>query len=121
MARLPRNRARTLPPFLLGDGVASRVGRLCGASAAADLDRAIPPACRGILSFGVCGALAPTLRVGDLIVGISVTDEIAIYLSDESWSGRLQLGTRCTGGKERIGMVERYGGSRNARIMCRPV
>jgi hopanoid-associated phosphorylase len=42
-----------------------------------------------MLSFGVCGALAPDLKAGDLIVGSSVICEDQQWPADGAWSQRL--------------------------------
>lgn len=41
------------------------------------------------LSFGLCGALDPALRIGDLVLGESVTTTSGVYLADAAWSAEL--------------------------------
>ena len=62
---------------------------LCGAAAAANLERFIPKTCTSILSFGVCGALAPALHVGDLVLGTAVNDAKMVYPADPAWCDKL--------------------------------
>jgi adenosylhomocysteine nucleosidase len=45
--------------------------------------------CRGIMSFGVAGGLAPDLRPGDWVVASSVMDSEIVTPTDPLWSGRL--------------------------------
>jgi adenosylhomocysteine nucleosidase len=40
----------------------------------------------GVVSFGVCGALAPGLKPGDLVVASAVRDGTARFQTDASWS-----------------------------------
>ena len=49
--------------------VGRRARAAVGAAGLADAMKS-PPA--GIVSFGICGALDPTLQVGDLVIGLSV-------------------------------------------------
>jgi hopanoid-associated phosphorylase len=43
----------------------------------------------GVVSFGLCGALDPALKVGDLVIGDSVADAAVFYDTDRSWADRL--------------------------------
>ena len=47
------------------------------------------PTDRGIISFGVCGGLAPKLRAGDCIVASAIYDGKAVWPTDKSWTKRL--------------------------------
>jgi hopanoid-associated phosphorylase len=46
--------------------------------------------CKGLISFGVAGGLAPGLRPGTCIIGSSVIDEGEERLTDARWSQRLR-------------------------------
>ncbi len=41
------------------------------------------------LSFGLCGALDPSLKIGDLVLGDSVTTETGRYAADAAWIAEL--------------------------------
>ena len=43
----------------------------------------------GVISFGLCGALDPALKVGDLLVGDSVADPDDAFEADAAWAARL--------------------------------
>lgn len=44
---------------------------------------------RGVVSFGICGGLAPGLRAGDCIIASGVHDGRKVWQTDEAWSRRL--------------------------------
>jgi adenosylhomocysteine nucleosidase len=43
----------------------------------------------GVVSFGLCGALDPALKVGDLVIGESVADAGDCYGADANWTARI--------------------------------
>jgi adenosylhomocysteine nucleosidase len=43
----------------------------------------------GIVSFGLCGALDPALKVGDLLIGEAVCDANDSYPADAAWNARI--------------------------------
>lgn len=43
----------------------------------------------GVVSFGLCGALDPTLKVGDLVIGEAVADADDRYDADVAWASRI--------------------------------
>jgi len=53
------------------------------------LQLAIRAGCRGIISFGVAGGLAPDLIPGDCVVASSIIDHPAVRPTDALWSRRL--------------------------------
>jgi adenosylhomocysteine nucleosidase len=53
---------------------------------AARLEAAFGPDIEGVISFGVCGALAPALKPGDLVVASSVRDGKTRFLTDSAWT-----------------------------------
>jgi hopanoid-associated phosphorylase len=53
------------------------------------LQLAIRAGCRGIISFGVAGGLAPDLIPGDCVVASSIIDHPAVRPTDPLWSRRL--------------------------------
>ena len=46
--------------------------------------------CRGLISFGVAGGLAPGLKPGTCVIGSSVIDDGQERPTDERWSQRLR-------------------------------
>lgn len=62
------------------------VQALCGSTARDALQFLLAPGCKGIVSFGVAGALHPEMKVGDLVVGIKVqTDGDRCFYSHRNW------------------------------------
>jgi hopanoid-associated phosphorylase len=53
------------------------------------LEVALGDAVSGILSFGLCGGLDPTLRPGDLLIATGVTSAGGSLEVDAAWTGRL--------------------------------
>jgi adenosylhomocysteine nucleosidase len=53
------------------------------------LQRALREGCRGIISFGVAGGLAPDLRAGDVVVASAIRDSHTLRATDPIWSQRL--------------------------------
>jgi adenosylhomocysteine nucleosidase len=45
---------------------------------------------RGIISFGICGALSPALCPGTCIIASEIIGEGVRFATDKSWSGRLR-------------------------------
>ena len=56
---------------------------------AAKIEAAIDRDARAILSFGICGALAPELAVGSVVVGTEVVAGAERWRADETWSNAL--------------------------------
>ncbi|MEJ0075367.1 MAG: phosphorylase [Alphaproteobacteria bacterium] len=54
------------------------------------LARAMAVGCKGLISFGVAGGLAPGLKPGTCIIGSSVLDDGEERPTDERWSQRLR-------------------------------
>ncbi len=73
--RSPRTRA------VAGGGDAVQLERLIEEATAHD--------CRGLISFGMAGALRRELRPGACLIGREVVHESGSYRADEAWSGRL--------------------------------
>jgi len=70
-----------------GPGV--RVVRRSDDDLAKTLSRALMPDCRGIVSFGVCGGLAPDLKPGDVVVASAILSGQGRIATDGPWSRRL--------------------------------
>jgi hopanoid-associated phosphorylase len=68
-------------PVVIGGGNA--------AALAGKLERALSGGCAGVVSFGLCGALDPTMKVGDLVVGAAVVGEDGLFETDRDWAARL--------------------------------
>jgi len=60
-----------------------------GAQTPATLRSVVLQGSRGIISFGLCGGLDPSLRPGQWIIASSVVSGDEIYQSDRRWSDRL--------------------------------
>lgn len=56
---------------------------------AASLDQALKQGCRGIISFGVAGGLAPHLRPGNWVVASSIVDAQHTRSTDRAWSEKI--------------------------------
>jgi hopanoid-associated phosphorylase len=55
----------------------------------AEIDKSIAEGARGLISFGIAGALMPGLRPGSCVVGTVVVGDGRAYLADERWSDRI--------------------------------
>jgi hopanoid-associated phosphorylase len=66
---------------------------IVGGGDAAALNAALEDALRGgvagVVSFGLCGALDPALKVGDLVVGDAVGDADDWFEADADWTARI--------------------------------
>lgn len=60
-----------------------------GRDLAGTLSKVITPNSRGLISFGVCGGLAPHLRPGSCIVASAVRSHKGRFATDPHWSQRL--------------------------------
>jgi adenosylhomocysteine nucleosidase len=60
-----------------------------GRNLASQLAGALSHDCRGLVSFGVAGGLAPHLRPGDCVVGSAVVSKTARHELDQEWSKKL--------------------------------
>ncbi|HEX3429943.1 MAG TPA: hypothetical protein VHT03_03575 [Rhizomicrobium sp.] len=60
------------------------------------IDAAVAKGGRRILSIGICGALCPDLRVGDMVIASEVVTADAIYATNTSWTR--ELSARLPGG-----------------------
>jgi adenosylhomocysteine nucleosidase len=47
--------------------------------------------CRGLISFGVAGGLAPELKAGTCIVGSEILSDAGSWMTDQTWSEKLLL------------------------------
>jgi len=56
---------------------------------AASIDQAVRQGCRGIISFGVAGGLAPHLRPGNWVVASSIVDAQDSRPTDSAWSQKI--------------------------------
>ena len=68
-------------PVLIGGGDA--------AALAATLEAELSAGLAGVVSFGLCGALDPALKVGDLVIGEAVADGADCYAADAAWVERI--------------------------------
>lgn len=60
-----------------------------GKTLAASLTRAMAAGCGGLISFGVAGGLAPSLKPGDCVIGSSIIDQGDTRATDARWAHRL--------------------------------
>lgn len=62
--------------------------------------RSAPPDLAGVVSFGIAGALAPLLKVGDVVIATHVVTEREHYACDPAWSKVLR--TRLSGAQSAV-------------------
>ena len=67
-------------PVLIGGGDAEAL--------AATLEAELGAGLAGVVSFGLCGALDPAIRVGDLVIGEAVVDG-ECFAADPAWTARI--------------------------------
>ena len=67
---------------------------LTGGQSAADLHSVVPSACTAIISFGLCGALAPELEIGQLFVADVLVTPAGRYQANPEWGTRLLAKTK---------------------------
>ena len=60
-----------------------------GKDLAAKISRSITHDCRGLISFGVSGGLAPHLKPGTCVIGSAVISSAGEHPTDVQWSKRL--------------------------------
>ena len=60
-----------------------------GKDLAAKISRTITHDCRGLISFGVSGGLAPELEPGTCVIGSSIISSTGTHATDHLWSKRL--------------------------------
>lgn len=70
-------------------GVKAVAGGGDEARLAALLERALLEGARGLISFGIAGALQPELTPGTCIVGTAVSNDAQKFDADGAWAGRL--------------------------------
>jgi hopanoid-associated phosphorylase len=78
--------------IIAGDAIRVVVGGGDAAGLGARLNEPSPQgggALRGVISFGVCGALSPNLKPGDLVVASAVLDGLERFQSDAAWAGAM--------------------------------
>jgi adenosylhomocysteine nucleosidase len=75
--------------IVAGGGVRVMVGGGDAAGLAAQLEQALGPEIKGVISFGLCGALAPALKPGDVVVATAVRDGRERFETDAAWTRRL--------------------------------
>jgi len=71
------------------EGAPVIVGGGCAAELAAKLEEALRRGAAGVVSFGLCGALDPALKVGDVVVGEAVCDPDDTFDADPEWAQRI--------------------------------
>jgi len=72
------------------DGLQPVIGGGCAEPLAGQLEAELGLGAAGVISFGLCGALAQPLKVGDVVVGEAVVGEAGeTYAADPAWSARL--------------------------------
>jgi len=79
--------------IIAGESVSVVIGGGDAAGLERKLDAELPRLGPGkeflLLSFGVCGALSPALKAGDLVVGSGVVSGGRRWVADPDWSARL--------------------------------
>jgi adenosylhomocysteine nucleosidase len=71
------------------DGGAVIIGGGDAESLAARLEEELRQGVAGVISFGLCGALDPALKVGTLVIGETVGDAEGVFEADAEWAARL--------------------------------
>jgi len=71
------------------EGESVVVGGGDAAGLAARLEELLSRGCAGVISFGLCGALDPALKVGDIVVGAAVTGQEGAFQTDPDWASHL--------------------------------
>jgi hopanoid-associated phosphorylase len=74
---------------ILGPETAVLVGGGDGPALAAMLDAEFGAGLAGVVSFGLCGALDPRLKVGDVVIGEAVADGDRCFATDAAWTARI--------------------------------
>ena len=70
------------------DGPEALIGGGDAPALADRLEAELSQGAAGVISFGLCGALAPELKVGDLVIGEAAVD-VETFQTDSAWSRRL--------------------------------
>ncbi len=85
--------------LIRGAGITTIVGGGDAAALAGKIQMALTPETRGIISFGIAGALAPMLRVGDCVIASEVVAPGERVAADERWAASLidQIGDAAFG------------------------
>ena len=68
------------------------IGGGCADTLASALEQQLRGGVTGVISFGLCGALDPALKVGDVVVGDAVADAEGSHPTDAAWAERLVAG-----------------------------
>jgi adenosylhomocysteine nucleosidase len=71
------------------DGASVVIGGGDVAELTARLEHELRSGICGVVSFGLCGALDPALKVGDLVLGDAVADAEGSYEADAAWTARI--------------------------------
>jgi hopanoid-associated phosphorylase len=71
------------------DGAPALVGGGDATALAAALESELRAGIAGVVSFGLCGALDPALKVGDVVVADAVLGGDEVYEADPAWLERL--------------------------------
>jgi adenosylhomocysteine nucleosidase len=74
---------------ILGNGDAVIIGGGDSEALARKLEVELRQGVAGVISFGLCGALDPALKVGDLVVGEAVADTETVFEADAAWVARI--------------------------------
>ncbi len=74
---------------ILGPEAAVLVGGGDGPALAATLEAELSAGLAGVVSFGLCGALDPSVKVGDVVIGDAVADGGACFAADAEWTARI--------------------------------
>ena len=72
--------------IVAGNDVRAVIGGGDATALATRLEEALSPGLEGVISFGVCGALAPALRPGDLVVASAVRDGREKFQTNPAWT-----------------------------------
>ena len=74
---------------ILGPGAPVLIGGGDAAGLAQALEAELSAGVSGVVSFGLCGALDPSVKVGELVLGDTVVAGSASYAADNAWTSRI--------------------------------
>jgi adenosylhomocysteine nucleosidase len=75
--------------IVAGAGVRVAIGAGRTAVLSRALEQALDADVTGLISVGICGALAPGLAVGDVVIGLEVRSPDGAYAAHHAWTDRL--------------------------------
>jgi len=75
--------------IVAGPGIKTVIGGANSRALQRELERAIAEGADGIISIGIAGGLAPSLKPGDCVIGSEIVTGKERVLSDAAWTARM--------------------------------